>query len=274
MIQHLLDSMPMDEYEGRSPKEVHYLIYDPFCSNSPMSVSQNISFEILKQVPIFNLIRFYLQQIHDLDSVKLTSRGNLPTKLVRSVYAMQFIPNDIAFDEDNSNTKKSESYSVANARVISELAGLTKNRKNEVTLTQKGKKLLDIKKQSELFWEIVHAFTLKFNWSYYDDYGDNNIGQFGFAYTLDMVSRYGKVMRSFDFYSEKYRLAFGSLLFSSSKEDMRYIQDYFDQCYIVRSIERFLRWFGLIVIAEGSGPSKGEHYLLKSKVFDSLFTFD
>jgi hypothetical protein len=147
-------------------------------------------------------------------------------------------------------------------------------RKGDITLTRKGKKLLDNFDFAELFQEILTAYTTKFNWSYFDNFGDNDIGQFGFAFILDMVSKYGKIMHSYKFYADKYKQAFGFTLFNTEDSYVKYFNDFYEQCFASRAIEKFLNWFGLVTFTDGTGIAAGERYMLKSVIFDEIVSFD
>jgi hypothetical protein len=274
MLKHLIDSQPMDDFEGRSSKEIHYLVYDPFCDNSPLNVSIAIDEFIIEEIPIIKLIRNYLELLAKNESFKLNKHGELPSKIVKSILEKDLLFNEFEISILKINDKPFEPVSISCARIISELAGLAKIRKNEITFTKKGKRIMDNFSYNELFYEILLAYTTKFNWSYFDDFGDNDIGQFGFAYTLDLISKYGKIMHNYKFYSDKYRQAFGFTLLNPSEGQVPEINEFYEQCFINRTIERFLKWFGLVTFADGSGIAAGERYILKSKIFDTLFNFD
>lgn len=274
MLQHLLDSMPIDDYEGRSSKEMHYMVYEPFCNNSPFTIKSDINQKVLQNVPFYCLVKFLLETINTTQPVKLTSRGYLPPKIVKKVYSKQFLEEQFFDEKIEKIVREPESIAVTNARIISELAGLIKNRKGEISITKKGMKLLQEENHAELFSEIFKAFTTKFNWSFNDGYGDNNIAQFGFAYTLEILSKYGTISRNVDFYQKKYKQAFGNILMQNIKSDEDFTEKDFSHCYIIRTINRFLVWFGLVFIADDQIMLKEDYYLEKSNIFNSLFSFD
>jgi hypothetical protein len=274
MLQHLLESIPMEEYEGRSPKEIHHLVYEPFCDNSPLSIVAGLDDIILTRIPFFNLTRFFLQQIKSSQPVVLTSNGNLPKKISQSIGNHEFIT-DRTFEKKSFRTiSQAAKLSVLNVRVIAELAGLIKTRKNVINLTKKGVSYISENKDHLLFSDIFTVFTTKFNWSYNDNFGNNNIGQFGFAFTLDLLSRYGESSRDIDFYIEKYRSAFGLTLLNIEEDQTHIDEDSFDQCFTLRTFERFMTWFGLVSMAEKSNNHEPHYSVQKSAIFDSVLKFD
>ena len=275
MLQHLLESMPIDEYEGRTSKEMQYMVYDPFCENSPLIVKPEIENSTLMQVPFFNLMRYFLEIISENESIKLTPKGFLPLKVVNSIFSKNFIHEDFQLKENEKIVKEHESLAVTNVRIIAEQAGLVKNRKNEMSLTKKGQQLLKNNNYRLLFFEILNVFTTKFNWSYNDGYGDNEIGQFGFAYTLDLIEKYGTISRSPQFYAAKYREIFKSLLTGSQKIfDWSFSDSEFDQCFSLRTIERFLIWFGFVNITDETEGHEFEYRIEKSELFNAIFGFE
>jgi hypothetical protein len=274
MLQHLLESIPMEEYEGRSPKEVHHLVYEPFCDNSPMTIVSGINDIVLTRIPFFNLIKFFLQQIRSSQPVVLTSGGNLPKKISQSIGNHNFILDSTSEKKSFKVIHHSKKLSVLNARVIAELAGLIKTRKNIINLTKKGASYISENKDYLLFSDIFTVFTTKFNWSYNDNYGNNNIGQFGFAFTLDLLARYGEAPRNIDFYIEKYSSAFGLTLINIEEDQTNIDDDSFDQCFILRTFERFMTWFGLVSMVEKSNNHEHHYAIQKSVIFDSVLKFD
>jgi hypothetical protein len=274
MLQHLLESIPMEEYEGRSPKEVHHLVYEPFCDNSPLSVVSGINDNVLNRIPFYNLTKLFLQQIKSSQPVVLTSSGNLPKKIAQSIGNNNFIADRITGKKSFKVINQAAKLSVLNARVIAELAGLIKTRKNIINLTKKGASYISENKDHLLFSDIFTVFTTKFNWSYNDSYGNNNVGQFGFAFTLDLLARYGENPRDIDFYIEKYRSAFGLTLINIEEDQTNIDDDSFDQCFILRTFERFMTWFGLVSMIEKSNHHENHYTIQKSVIFDSVLKFD
>jgi hypothetical protein len=274
MVRYLLNSRPLDEFDMLSPNEMHYLLYDPFGEKSPMAYSPYLCQEVIQKIPFFNLTSYYLNLIYNAKTVKLTSHGNLPTKMVLNIYSKKFIIEEIFEEGLYKLVKQSDSMTITNARLIAELEGLTKLRKNNLSLTQKGEKLLKTENQLDLFKEIFKVFTTKFNWAYNDGYGDNPIGQMGFAYSLMLISKYGNKERHFDFYAEKYKKAFPDLLETINEPHFQNKAMEMDYCYALRTFERFMVWFGFIEVNEKIAPDNKSYHLKKSEIFDHVFKFD
>ena len=272
MLQHLIESMPIDEYEGYTLKEIHYLIYDPYCNNSPMVLSETIDAEVFIKIPFINLVKYFLDLVEQTQPIKVNANGFLPLKIIQPVSDQHFIIEDFEDVREIRIVRHSKSLAVRNVKIITDLAGLTKTRKHEFTLTQKGEKYKSNLYSSKLFAEVIKTYTTKFKWSFNDSFGSNNIGQFGFAYMLNLISKYGNLPRNFKFYIDKYYKAFSSILVNSDENEFH--QDLFQRCFILRTFIRFLNWFGLINIIDEMNTSREEYTIEKSDIFDALIRFD
>jgi hypothetical protein len=272
MLQHLIDSMPIDEYEGYSFKEIQYLIYDPYCKNSPMSLIEPIDSDILSKIPFFNLVKYFLDLVEQSQPIKINTNGYLPLNIIKPVYDQQFISEDFVDINETKIIRNSKSLAVKNVRFITDLAGLTITRKREFTLTQKGEKYKTISYSSKLFSEIIKTYTTKFKWSFNDSLGNNNIGQFGFAYMLNLINKYGDLPRDLKFYMDKYYQAFNSLFVDANA--IEFHKDIFQRCFVLRTFIRFLNWFGLTSIINESISNHQDFIIEKSGIFDAVIRFD
>lgn len=273
MLQHLIESSPVDDYDGRSTKEIHYLIYDPFCDKSPLLL-QKVSNAKLFHVPILNLTKFFLELLKELNHIKLNSKGLLPLKVIRTILAQDFFVEENDFISETSFTKHSEVPLIKNIVKLAEISGLISIENHDIFLTEKGSHFKRNASNYALFVELFRAFTQKLSWSANDNYGDNNVGQFGSAFTLDLISKYGDIPRNVNFYNDKYYRAFANLLNSLSKDDTSFTRDVFYKCYVLRSFIRFLQIFGLITIIYDSNAPDLDFSIVKSNIFDSLFKFE
>jgi hypothetical protein len=274
MIHHLLNSMPMDIYDGRSPIEMEYLINDPFCENSPMILQKTYNKEVLNHVPFFCLVKKLLVTINEVKALKMTSHGNLSTKLVKELVKMDFIHEPWLLEKEEKMIKEFDSIAVSTARIIAELAGLTKLKSNELTLSKKAKQILDNEDDITLFHEIFKTYTLRFDWSYNDYFGENEVGQLGFAFTLDLLDKYGSISRDLNFYAEKYCQGLIEAFLEQEATGVKVIDIYFNDCYIERTFGQFLRWFGLIFVTNENIQIETDCKVEKSYIFNSLLKFD
>jgi len=149
------------------------------------------------------------------------------------------------------------------------LTGIVKKRNNKFSLTKQGKSLLS--NMPELLKNLLITFGLKFNWAYFDGYGENNIGQLGFAFSLILLKKYGADPRPESFYADKYFNAFPQLIDSSIQPRFGTLQKYVNRCYSLRTFERFIDYFGLITI-QTTKPPTTPPLISKTLLFDKLIT--
>ncbi|MBU0474089.1 MAG: hypothetical protein KKF62_07980 [Bacteroidetes bacterium] len=260
------NNMGAPDLEGYSPYEMHQIIYAPFGESSPLKLidMQNSEYEL---IPIFNQIKYLLSYIDSVGDLKLTQKGFLPTKVVENIFKQKFV-DEIAFCSSASKIYREADYlSINLTRILLEISGLTKKRYNKLSLTKVGKKVLANNQQ--LFQLIFEAFTMKFNWAYYDGYQDEQIGKTGFGFSLILLSKYGNKERLNNFYSQKYFQAFPIFEENLEYDDYRLDEKDLHRCYSVRTFDRFLIFFGLIKIRKGK-DWLSDDYITKTELFDKL----
>ncbi len=130
------------------------------------------------------------------------------------------------------------------------LTNLVKVRNKKISLTAKGKKLLNT--PGKLLTELFVAFCLKFNWGYFDGYSSENAAQFGVGYSLLLLHTYGKIQRKSDFYSKRVIEAIPLVLNEFYGSDFRTQEEEFASCYEIRLFHRGLDWFGLVEAKKAS----------------------
>ena len=264
MNNHNNDVIP--DFEGYSPFEMHHILHFTFESNSPIIFRELTDSDFLK-CPMFNLVKHYLNLVKNLKEIKLTAKGFLPTKIVQDIYNQGFLE-EYQFSSGISKLyKESDSLTVNLTRLLAELAGLTKKRTGKISLTKKGEKIAS--NNQELFELIIKTITQKFNWAYYDNYENEQIGQFGFGFSLILLSKYGSEKRLDHFYAKKYFNAFPQFLESISPT-YGTIEQYTGNCYSVRTFERFMNYLGLVEIEKEGKMFDRKNFILKTELFDKL----
>lgn len=271
----LRNNKPIEEFEGRTPKEMYFILYNTFHPDSPLHFSQSIDSKMLDKVPLLTIAIFFLENLQASQPLKLTPKGNLPLKLVKEIYELGLTSNQFIDSGSSSLRSEEDSQRIHVMRLLCQLSGLVKKQKGKLSLTAKGKKLLRKENRYDLFKELFITYTTKFNWAYSDRYGDHTIGQMGFAFSLELVEKYGKKERPDGFYGKKFLLAFPRILDHMQTPWYGTAEERVINCYSLRTFEFFMAMFGLVELQE-----KGEDYLSKQlyvkKTFllDQLFVFD
>lgn len=254
------------EFEGYSPFEMHQVLHFALGADSPIRL-QKLSDPDYREIPIFNLVRYLTDLISKSGEIKLTNKGFLPTKIVSDLYQQGFMKEKHIENGISKLYKETDSMSVNLSRIVADLAGLIKKRNGKISLTKKGEKTIE--DDFRLLTTIFEAFTTKFNWAYYDGYGEDNIGQVGYGFTLILLSKFGNEKRLDSFYAGKYFKAYPNLL-ESIEPSYGTLENYAINCYSIRSFERFSHYFGLVNINEEGRGLNSEKFITKTDLFDRL----
>jgi hypothetical protein len=256
------------EFEGYSPFEMHQILNFTFGSNSPVKL-QTLTDADYNKIPILNLVKYLTRLIHEAGEMKLTNKGYLPTKIVSELYQQGFLKEEHIESKITKLYKETDSLTINLARILTELSGLAKKRNGKLSLTKSGEKI--ISDNDKLLKAILGTFTTKFNWAYYDGYGENQIGQMGFGFSLILLSKYGQERRLDTFYSKKYFEAFPRLL-DSIEPTFGTLEYYTTNCYSLRTFDRFMNYFGLTAMNKEGKGFDAKKYITKTELLDKLIT--
>ena len=260
---------PIPEFEGYSPFEMQHILYDTFGEKSPIKMNK-LNNEEYKLIPILNQIKYLAGIISRAGEIKLTKLGFLPTKVVKELYDQGFIKEYLIESGISKLNREMDSMGIHVARVLLEISGLAKKRNNKLSLTKKGENI--ISDDYQLCQLILKIYGQKFNWAHLDGYGENNIGQLGFGFSMILLNKYGNEKQTDKFYSEKYFNTYPMLLENIPNPSYTTIEDYVGHCYSIRTFDRFLDFFGLIQIEKEKGMDT-EKFITKTVVFHKLFNF-
>lgn len=247
-----------------SPHLYNNVIYDCFTEDGPIRLNRLEDYEY-DQIPIFRQVKHLCKIIEEAKWLKLTATGNLPVKVVLELFPLGVL--DWYYKKyPNKIKKENDAEAVQLTKILLELSGITKKKGNALSLTKRGEKL--IKDNHELLKAILTTYSYKFNWSYFDGYGDNNLGQFGFGFTLIALAKYGSEFREDAFYST---ISFTLLSLFRYAQDLSRPQ----RAYSVRLFSRFMQNFGLVELDEKSNFLLGENdSVRRTELFDKLIKID
>ncbi len=254
------------DFEGYSPTEMQFILYDTFGKNSPIQLLE-LSEPDYNNIPILKQIKYLLKIIDEKGELRLTAKGFLPTKIVSNIYDQEFIKDEMIESGISKLYKETDSMSINLTRILSELSGIVKKRNKKLSLTKKGKK--ELNDNRKLFENIITTFGTRFNWAYYDGYGNNQIGQLGFGFSLILISKYGSEKREDSFYSKKYLSAFPLLIEQIEPSNFRPREKQASDCYSLRTFDRFLDYFGIIKI-ESEAKWNSKKFIKKTELYDKL----
>ncbi len=266
-VMNLENNRAIPEFEGYSPFEMDQILRFTFEINSPIKL-QKLSEIDYKMIPMLNQVKYFMNLISDKGEIKLTAKGFLPTKIVKDIYDQKYLEDWLINSENYQIYKEKDSMTVNLTRILTELSGLIKKRNGKLSLTKRGEKIIsDDYKLLDLIFKII---TKKFNWAYYDRYGENQIGQLGFGFSLILMSKYGSKKHIDQFYADKYFKAFPDLYEQVSPTGFSTPGEFSSNCYSVRTFDRFLDYFGLIKIEMADESWNADKYITKTQLFDKL----
>lgn len=263
-IMHGQNNRGLPDFEGYSPVEMQYILYDTFGDNSPIQILKLTDSEY-QTIPILNQVKYITDLIDKQGELKLTNKGFLPIKIVAEIYKKGFLKDEFIESGISKLYKETDSMTIHQTKILLELSGITKKRNKKLSLTKSGQKT--ISDNHQLLLRIFKTFGQKFNWAYFDGYGENNIGQLGFGFSLILLSKYGAKKQIDNFYSQKYFQAFPDLTGNMTMTNYGLVRP--NNCYSIRTFDRFLDYFGLIKIETGE-KWDSDKFITKTELYDKL----
>lgn len=258
------NNQALEAFEGYSPFEMYNMIYDPFGPYSPAEI-RKLPDEAYGDIRLFANFRYLVQRIADAGEIKLTSAGYLPPGLCKDIYLQGNIK-DFFIDKGYLKSYRENDTEIFHlTHILTEMTGVIKKRYNRLSLTARGSKIY--RNNTLLFEDFFRTYTLKYDWSYPDGFGNPDIGRTGFLYSLFLMHKYGGTLRSPEFYADMYFKAFPALAVPGPT----FIKNDYIEAYTIRSIVRFMGYFYFC--------SVDQEYLLwakevkKTPLLDKLFLF-
>jgi len=268
----LMNNRPLDDFHGRSPSEMHYLIHKPFDKESPMQIIEEIDQQTLIKIPIIEITLSIIRIIDENNGIKLTTKGNLPVNVAKQLYDLGTFPSEYIDNGLSKITSEEDLGHIHSTRIVMEIARLTRKQKGKLLLTKKGKKYLLPENLHSLFVELFKAYTLEFNWAY-NDHFDNNIGQFGFAFSMDLVNKFGDKMMPVEFYALSYWKAFPMIVDEIEERVYMSKEKVIIYSFEVRTFYYFMQLFGLIDMIDKHDVDRPV-LVKKSDIFNRVLSFD
>ncbi|MEM9325368.1 MAG: hypothetical protein AAGA85_06920 [Bacteroidota bacterium] len=245
-------------------KHLTLLVEDPFGQGSPLRL-KDLAPAQYQAIPLLNQVRF-LMDVLKSGAVRLSDDGELPHELVEDIYEERFMLEVMMEDETDPSEAERDLLSVKISQWILGFAGLSQVKGNKLVLTKTGGKMLD--QHSLLLKTVLTTYGTLLPWSKFDGFGDNEVGQHGYGFSLLLLSNYGQELRPQGFYSEKYFAAFPQLLAEGAESRFGSLENLY-KCYHSRTFDRFVDDFGLVEFHADSQWSS-EKEVAKTPLFDEL----
>lgn len=258
------------DFEGYSSTDMHYILYDPLDKKSPLRLNE-LSPQSYSNIPLLNLIKYFLNKLEEEGELKLTQKGNLPMKWVKELHQQNFVQDYVVEVYHQQVRIEEDSRSIRLTKMLSLLAGWVKKRKGKLSLSKLGDR--ERKDDSRLLKRLWRHYTTKFNWAYTDGYISEEIANRAFVFSLILVSKYGDRTRDADFYAEKYFQAFPFMI--QEMTEVYGVESGTNSsysCYGLRTFQHFMKDFGLVKINYPQPLSFRSNRIKKTPLFDEFIT--
>lgn len=250
----------LDDFNGLSPEQMHALQHN-FPTGESLLVINDLSEKNLEKCPLLMQVRFLIDKLKNGEELKLTKTGALSTKLVKEIYDLGYLKNEMVEKGITKLYKENDAEEIGITRIILQISSLAKVRNGKLSLTKKGAKHAD--DGNAILKEILTVLFNNFNWAYFDGYESEDIGRVNPAFSLFLLKKYGGEKRSVNFYGEKYFKAFPQLKVEEHK-DFR--------CYAIRTFDRYFYFMGFIKKERNGFLEPIE--LEKTDFFDQIFSLN
>jgi hypothetical protein len=273
--QNKQNSIGIDDFDGLSPDTMHNLLYSSFTDKGLVQLNKNISTETINKIPIFKLVKHFMQILEREKQIKLTKAEYLPPKFVKELYEKTELKDDGIETGIIKLVSEIDAAIIFESRTISQMCGFSKVRKNEVSLTKIGELLL--KDDRKLYFQLMEVFINKFNWGMISYYQDDGFIQRSIGYTLYLLDKYGNEYREEKFYYDKFIKAFPtSINVFEYDRNPDFKAGFHEGAYLNRVFRTFLKYIG--AIEQKTTINKQEHTSInearKTKLFDEIFTIN
>ena len=263
---------PSEDFHGLSAEQMHNFLYLPFESPELITFPEQLSTEPDTKVAF--LLSLMVEEIGE-KGVKLTATGNLGRKFCQDVGARYFerYPDNYfaSYQKITSETKMEPLHVI---RLSARAVGLIRKVKGEMFLTKKCKKALDNDGMKELYPMLFKGYCQKFNWAYRDGYEELSIIQQSFPFLLFLLHKYGTTWRPASFYSDIFLNAFPMALGEISPVSYVEPEESLQNCFVVRSLERFADFFGIAELERiSSDPFKEKFRIRATALLDEMIHF-
>ena len=247
------NNAPVDDFCGLTATEMHQMPYNPLGERSPLAFRRDIDDSTLDRIPFFRLTEEFLRIIERDKYITLTGLGALPRKVLLELYAHKFILEEYIEAGIGKLHREQDSVTLVSMHFNTQLTHLVRKARGRLTLTKEGTRLLNAENGRQLFQAVFAMFTIRFGWSTNDGYTEFPVGQYGWGYSIYLLTKFADEKRTLQFYTDKYLQAFPKIMDHLPPQSYNTPHKEFMACYSVRVFERFLEWFGFVMVEKSKG---------------------
>ena len=243
----IANERPHPDFCGLSPTQMSNWLYAPFKELEWVTLNTP---DDIKTSPVMRYLALMFEEAMQNDgSFKATSKGNLPTKIVKQ--ASELLP-EFAISQFEQHISISE-YAGSNedkfnalhySRVLAEISGIIYRRSGRYHIKKSAQKKYQTLGIETFFKPMLEAATSKYNWGYLD----------GFEYDVDLRTFWLFMLwridchHSVDQLVKEVMTAFPDLLLAFPTDDHFSPEKNVSMLIESRFIERFLQFWGFVTI--------------------------
>jgi hypothetical protein len=265
------NNAPNKDFEGYSPIDMYQILNFLFEEKCPIRIKK-MSQKDTEKIPIYNGVKFLVDYLVSNEKIKLTSTGNLPTKIVSELYNKKyFLEESIENGIVNLRSENDSNY-IHLCHIILTHISYAKKVKGILTLTSKGKK--NAFNHQQFIEDILKFYCIKFNWDYLDSYKNFEVAKLGNGFSIYLLSKYGNVMREDYYYASKYFQAFPIISENINvKSFFQSKEEYLTNCFSMRTFKKFGQFFGLVKL-DNKNRFSVPSMVQKTELLDLMFEID
>jgi hypothetical protein len=261
---------PIDDFEGLSPEEMHWLLNAPFDpERSPMQIVEDVPEALIKGAKFPEDLTQYLLLVKEDAPMKLTATGALTRAFCRQLCDKGMDEHNIEWFKEQPLMREEDSYYITLLDTFSRGMGYTKQLGHRLSLTREGGALLKTS-PSERFLTMFKMYAQKYSWDYGDRHPSSRIIQQGFGFSLYLLSLYGREPRDDHEYPERFYKAFPMVLNDFEEGNYYTNEMQFQDTYLLRTVTRFMVRFGLADDINKTKDKSTKVILRKTQLFDAL----
>lgn len=265
------NTTPSEDFHGLSPEQMHRFLHFPFESPDLVHYSDQIAIEPESKAAL--LLSNLVERIGE-GGVKLTAKNNLGLKLCQDIAASYLERYDDRFLHSIKIRSEENFEGLNTVRLTAQLGGLLRITRGRLFLSNQCKEALISGGMKKFYPLFFNAYVCKFNWGFLDRYESLEIIQQSFLFTLYLLHQYGTDWCPAAYYADSFAQAFPLSLKDVEERAYETPTETLRRVYILRSLERFADFFGLVELKSDSDTSyKREYQVRATGLLDALLQF-
>lgn len=239
---------PHPDFYGLSPTQMSNWLYAPFKELEQVTIHTP---DDIKTSPVMRYLALMFDEAMQSDgSFKATSKGNLPTKIVKQAsellpeFAVSRFERHISISE-YAGSNEDKFNALHYSRVLAEIAGIIYRRSGRYHVKKAAQKQYLTHGIQAFFIPMLEAATAQYNWSYLDGWEQDIDLRTFWLFMLWRLQSHGNTERLI----EEVITAFPDLLLNCPEDEYSSPSQLLGTMIESRFIKRFLEFWGFVTVA-------------------------